>query len=108
MKNIDGAVRYDDLLAKIKKKQVSLYRALVSYSLEKLSTIRRRSFQYCLIPFLEPKSPKRFLDFRAIQGHSGGTLVDPTLQDKCTDSRGLRRVHPPHRERDRHALCYQQ
>ena len=38
-------------------------------------------FQCCLIPSLEPNSPKRFLHFRAIQGHSGGTFVDPTLQD---------------------------
>ena len=65
-------------------------------------------FRYCLIPSLEPNYPKGFLYFRAIQGHSRGTLVDPTLQDKCTDSRGLRRVHLPHRERDRHAFYYQQ
>ena len=38
-------------------------------------------FQHCSIPFLEPYSPRRFLSFRAIQGHSGGTVVDPTLQD---------------------------
>ena len=33
--------------------------------------------QYCL----NPNSSKHFLYFRAIQGHSGGTLVDPALQD---------------------------
>ena len=55
----------------------------------------------CSTPFWNPSLP-------AIQGHSGGTLVDPTLQDKCTVSRGLRRAHLPHRERDRHALYYQQ
>ena len=65
-------------------------------------------FRYCLIHPLEPNSPKRFLCFRAIQGHSGGTFVHSTLQDKCTVSRGLRRVHQPHRERDRHALYHQQ
>ena len=64
--------------------------------------------QYCLIPSLEPNHPRRFLHFREIQGHSGGTLVDPTLQDKCTVSKGLRRAHLPHRERDRYALYHQQ
>ena len=34
-------------------------------------------FQYCL----NTNSSKHFLYFRAIHGHSGGTLVDPTLQD---------------------------
>ena len=29
-------------------------------------------------------SSRHFLYFRAIQGHSGGTLVDLALQDKCT------------------------
>ena len=37
----------------------------------------KERFQNCLIP----NSSQRFLYFRAIQGHSGGTLVDPTLQD---------------------------
>ena len=37
----------------------------------------KKRFQYCL----NPNSSKHFLCFRAIQGHSGGTLVDPTLQD---------------------------
>ena len=37
----------------------------------------KKSFQYCL----NPNSSKPFLDFPAIQGHSGGTLADPTLQD---------------------------
>ena len=36
-----------------------------------------KRFQYCL----NPNSSEHFLYFRAIQGHSGGTLVDPTLQD---------------------------
>ena len=30
---------------------------------------------------LERNSSKHFLYFQAIHGHSGGTLVDPTLQD---------------------------
>ena len=37
----------------------------------------KKRFQYCL----NPNSSKHFLYFRAIEGHSGGTIVDPTLQD---------------------------
>ena len=37
----------------------------------------KKRFQYCL----NPNSSEHFLYFRAIQGHSGGTPVDPTLQD---------------------------
>ena len=37
----------------------------------------KKRVQYCL----NPNSSKHFLYFRAIQGHSGGTLVDPTVQD---------------------------
>ena len=39
---------------------------------------RKKRFQYCL----NPHSSEHFLYFKAIQGYSGGTLVDPTLQDK--------------------------
>ena len=37
----------------------------------------KKRFQFCL----NPNSSEHFLYFRAIQGHSGGTLVDPTLQN---------------------------
>ena len=37
----------------------------------------KKRFQFCL----NPNSSKHFLHFRATQGHSGGSLVDPTLQD---------------------------
>ena len=37
----------------------------------------KKRFQFCL----NPNSSKHFLHFRAIQGHSAGNLVDPTLQD---------------------------
>ena len=39
--------------------------------------VQKKRFQYCS----NPKSSKHFLYFGAIQGHSGGDLVDPTLQD---------------------------
>ena len=38
---------------------------------------QKKRFQY----WLNPHSSKLFLYFRAIQGHSGNNLVDPTLQD---------------------------
>ena len=38
---------------------------------------QKKRFQYCL----NPHSSRHFLYFRAIQGHSGGTLVDPKLQN---------------------------
>ena len=37
----------------------------------------KKRFQYCL----NPDASKHVLSFRAIQGNSGGTLVDLTLQD---------------------------
>ena len=37
----------------------------------------KKRFQYCL----NPNSSKHFLNFRAIQGHSGGNFVDPAMQD---------------------------
>ena len=36
----------------------------------------RKRFQYCTDP-----SGQEILDFRALQGHSGGNLIDPSLQD---------------------------
>ena len=51
----------------------------------------KKMFQYCLNPY----SFQHFLYFTAIQGHSGGTIVDPTLQDNVLLPR---RVHLPHRE----------
>ena len=38
---------------------------------------QKKRFQYCL----NPHSSEHFLYFKAIQGHSGGTLVDLTVQD---------------------------
>ena len=37
----------------------------------------KKRFQYCL----KLNSSKHFMYFKAIKGHSGGSLVDPTLQD---------------------------
>ena len=58
----DGAVRCDDLAEKFKAK---------------FDGGPKKSVQY----FLNLNSSEHFLYFRAIQGHSGAALVDPTLQD---------------------------
>ena len=54
---------------------------MANSSLDNFLGKRRRTeekgVQYCL----KPNSSKHFQYFRAIQGHSGGTLVDLTLQD---------------------------
>ena len=75
----DGAVRFDDLIEKFKVEFAGTLGwtvgAWVSF-LTKAGGPKKR-FQYCL----NPQSSKHFLYFRAIQGHSGGNLVDPSLQD---------------------------
>ena len=75
----DGIVRFDDLAEMFK----SRFAATSQWSIEAWITFLAKGggpmkrFQYCLIP----NSSEHFLYFRAIQGHSGGTLVHPTLQD---------------------------
>ena len=75
----DGAVRFDDLAEVFK----SRFAGASHWSIEaRISFLAKgggpkKRFQYCL----NPNSSKHFLYLRATQGHSGGTLVDPTLQD---------------------------
>ena len=75
----DGAVKFDDLIEKFKVKVVGSSEWTVdawTTFLAKGGGPKKR-FQNCL----NPNSSKHFLYFRAIQGHSGDNLVDPTLQD---------------------------
>ena len=75
----DGAVRFDDLAEKFKAK----FDGTSQWSIEVWIAFLakgggpKKRFQYCL----NSNSSKQFLYFTAIQGHSGCTLVDPTLQD---------------------------
>ena len=75
----DGAVRFDDLAEKFKAK----FDGTSQWSIEAWMAVLakrggpKKRLQYCL----NPNSFEHFLYFRAIQGHSGGALVDPTLQD---------------------------
>ena len=75
----DGAVRFDDLAEKFKAK----FDGTSCWPLEAWITFlaqgedRRKGFSTAG----NPNSSKHFLYFPAIQGHSGGTLVDPAVQD---------------------------
>ena len=75
----DGALRFDDLAGKFKAKFDVTPRWFIEAWITFLAKGGgpKKRFQYCL----NLNSSKHFLYFRAIQGHSGGTLVDPTLQD---------------------------
>ena len=74
----DGAVRFEGLASTFRSRITSpshwSIRTWLSF-LQRGGGVQKR-FQYCL----NPNSPEYFLYLRAIQGHSGGALVDPTLQ----------------------------
>ena len=74
----DGAVRFDLVEFKVKFVGTSEWTvdAWTTF-LHKKRGGRKKRFQLCL----NPKYSKHFLYFRAIQGHSGGAVVDPSLQD---------------------------
>ena len=75
----DGAVRFDDLTEEFKAK----FDGTSQWSINAWITFPARGggpkkkFQHCL----NPNSSKHILYFKAIQGHSGGNLVDLVLQD---------------------------
>ena len=75
----DGAVRFEDLASIFRPRNEATshwsIRTWISF-LQRGGGPKKR-FQYCM----NPNSPETFLYLRAIQGHSGGALVDPTLQD---------------------------
>ena len=75
----DGAVSFDDLIEKFK----ASFDGTSQWTVDAWITFLakgggpKKRLQYCL----NPNSSKHFLYFRAIQGHSGGNIVDPTSQD---------------------------
>ena len=73
--------QYDLTTLQKNSRQVRWYFAMVIQCLDAFPGKKgggpKKRFQFCL----NPHSSKHFLYFRAIQGHSGGTLVGPTLQD---------------------------
>ena len=52
----------------------------------------KKRFQHCT-----DLSGQENLHLRALQGHSGRNLIDPSLQDNVVNSERLRRVHLSHR-----------
>ena len=52
----------------------------------------KNRFQYCTDP-----SGQEILYLRALQGHSGRNLVDPSLQGQCINSTRFLPVHLSHR-----------
>ena len=77
----DGAVRVDDLAELFKSRFAATSQRSIQAWLSILANGggQKKRFQHCL----NPNSSEHFLYFPAIQGHSGGTLVDPTLQDNA-------------------------
>ena len=70
-------LRHDDLMEEFKAKFDGTSQWSIDAWITFLAKGRgpKKRFQYCLT------SSKHFLYFRAIQGHSGGNLVDAALQD---------------------------
>ena len=75
----DGAVRFDKIMDEFKAKFDGTSRWPVNAWITFLAKGGgpKKRFQYCL----NPNSSKHFLYYRAIQGHSGGNVVDPAMQD---------------------------
>ena len=73
----DGAVRFDDVASIFR----SEFGGTLHWSIRAWMSFlakgggQKKRFQYCS----NPNSSEHLLYFRAIQGHSGGTLVDPSL-----------------------------
>ena len=61
----------------------------------------KKRFQYCTYPSGE------ILYLRALQGHSGRNLIDPSLQDKCDNSEQFLPVHLPCWMCFQFAFCHQ-
>ena len=75
----DGAVRFDDLTEMFKSRfaGTSYWSIQAWISFLARGGGQKKRFQCCL----NPDPTEHFQSCRAIQGHSRGTLVDPTLQD---------------------------
>ena len=75
----DGAVKFEDLASIFRSRIMSFshwsIRTCLSF-LQRGGGIKKR-FRCCV----DPSSPETFQNLRAIQGHSGGKHIDPTLQD---------------------------
>ena len=83
LRGLYGAIHYDDIIEESRKKELSMLRIgqmTIGYQFwQKVEEKRKekKRFQYCL----NPNSPHKFLYLRAIQGHSGRSIIDTALQD---------------------------
>ena len=74
-----GAVRFDEIIKEFK----DMFDGISQWSINDWISFLakggrpKKRFQDCL----SPNSSKHFLYFKAIQGHSGGNLIDLALQD---------------------------
>ena len=89
-----GAARFDDIMEEFKAQFDGTSQSPISDWITCLAKGGgpQKRFQYCL----NPDSSKHFLYFRAIQGHSGGNLVDPALQHNVLLLDDFGEVHPTH------------
>ena len=62
----------------------------------------KRRYQYC------SDDTGKILYLRALQGHSGNNLVDPTFTGRCGDWDWNLPLHLPHRMRFQSSFYYQQ
>ena len=87
----DGAIKYEDIVEEFNKKKKKKFDGVSQWPINDWITCLakegwpKKRFQYCL----NPNSSKHFLHFRAIQGHSGGNIVDPALQDNVLLPKGF-------------------
>ena len=76
----DGAIHYDDIIEEYRKEE---FINAPHWSIDKWISVlakgggEKQRFQYCL----NPNSSNQFLYFRAIQRHSGSSIIDLALQD---------------------------
>ena len=79
-REIDGAICWCSLLLVLRRDfEIEGAGSLLRFSMAESYTQRPR-FQYCL------DSNENLMKIRAIQGHSGGVLVDPEVLSTCTMS----------------------
>ena len=88
LRELDGAIHYNDIVEECRKKN---FDGAWQWSLgdwtSKLAKGggAKKRFQYCL----NPNSSNQFLYVRAIQGHSGESVIDPALQDNVLLPKGF-------------------
>ena len=90
-REIDGAVKYEDIVEELNKKKRKKFEGASQWSLNDWISIlakgggAKKRFQYGL----NPNSCRHISYFRGIQGHCGGLAIDPELRDSVLLPKGL-------------------